>query len=395
MFQRFGPFRLTWVAVLLLLPIVAQASADAQTPARLRARALGIPFPGIPGPLNAITDVPGVTVGHGTVIRGEGVHAARTGVTAVLPRGVRDGLFAGTFVLNGNGEWIGSTFINETGYLFSPILLTNTVSIGTVRDAVIRWSRRAYGPTRAVNLPVIGETWDGFLNDIYGFHVTEEHVVAALNGAASGPVAEGNVGGGTGMRCYQFKCGIGTASRLLTAEHGGYTVGVLVQANFGIRRDLIVAGIPVGQEIPDLLPQTQAATQGDGSILIVVATNAPLLPHQLQRVAKRAALGLARAGGIGDTDSGDLILAFSTEPTPYAFGRGGNPMVEPKTISADFLKERYLDPILESTVEATEEAIINALVAGETMTGVHGNRVFAIPHQRVRDILRRHGRLLQ
>ena len=363
-----------------------------QTGSRPRARTLGIPFEGTPGPRNAITDVKGVAVGHATIIERDGRNAIRTGVTAILPAMVRDGLFASTFTLNGTGEWVGTIYIDETGFLYSPILLTNTVSVGTVRDAVVKWSRQSYGADRAVNLPVVGETWDGFLNDMYGFHVREEHVFKALNSASTGVVAEGSVGGGTGMRCYQFKCGIGTSSRIVRKERGGYTVGVLVQANFGIRRDLRVAGIPVGSEISDLMPEQKTRDNQDGSILIVVATDAPVLPHQLKRVAKRAALGLARNGSIADTDSGDLILAFSTVPT-NVFAPKRQVGGETNTASTVFLRESALDNIFEATVQATEEAIINALVAGETMAGVGGNRVYGIPLDRLRDVLRRHNRL--
>ncbi|HVF40626.1 MAG TPA: P1 family peptidase [Gemmatimonadaceae bacterium] len=382
--------RSSWIVIAL---VVSTAGANGQAESRPRARTLGIPFDGTPGPLNAITDVKGVAVGHTTLIEREGPKTVRTGVTAILPANVRNGLFASTFVVNGNGEWIGTIFIEETGLLYSPIMFTNTISIGTVRDAVVKWSRQTFGADRGVDLPVVGETWDGFLNDIYGFHVKEEHVFSALNSATTGAVAEGNVGGGTGMRCYQFKCGIGTASRVVRKERGGYTVGVLVQANFGIRRDLRVAGIPVGNELSEqLMPEQKTPDDKDGSILIVVATDAPLLPHQLKRVAKRAALGLARNGSIADTDSGDLILAFSTAAT-NVFTPRRQSEVAPNTVSTVFLREPPLDNIFEATVQATEEAIINALVAGKTMTGINGNRVHAIPHDKLREVLRRHNRL--
>jgi D-aminopeptidase len=384
--------RLCSIAIVLAAIGTNLPISPAQIASKPRARSLGIPFEGTPGQLNAITDVKGVTVGHVTVIHGDGRNAARTGVTAVVPDKVRNGLFASTFVLNGNGEWIGTTYIEETGYLYSPIMLTNTISVGTVRDALVKWSRQSYGSERAVNLPVVGETWDGFLNDIYGFHIKEEHVFEALNRAKTGLVAEGNVGGGTGMRCYQFKCGIGTSSRVIRKERGGYTVGVLVQANFGIRRDLRVAGIPIGDEFSELMPEERTQANEDGSILIIVATNAPLLPHQLKRVAKRAALGLARNGGIADTDSGDIILAFSTTPI-NVFTLKEQPTGEANTASTMFLRESPLDNIFEATVQATEEAIINALVAGETMVGVNGNRVYAIPHDKLREVLRRYNRL--
>jgi len=389
--REFGTCAAAIVVALIALG-VSLPDTHGQTSPRPRARSIGIPFDGTPGPLNAITDVKGVAVGHATIIERDGPSAARTGVSAILPDGVRNGLFASTFVVNGNGEWIGTTYIGETGYLHSPILLTNTISVGTVRDAVVKWSRQTYGADRAVDLPVVGETWDGFLNDIYGFHVKEAHVFEALNKVSKGPVAEGSVGGGTGMRCYQFKCGIGTSSRVVRQERGGYTVGVLVQANFGIRRDLRVAGIPVGGEFPDLMPEQKTPGGQDGSILIVVATDAPLLPHQLKRVARRAALGLARNGSIADTDSGDIVLAFSAVPI-NAFGPKAQAAGDANTNSAAFLREPPLDNIFEATVQATEEAIINALIAGETMVGVKGNRVYAIPHDRLREVLRRHGRL--
>lgn len=383
--------RLRCIAIIVFV-LGTSTIVHGQTVSKPRARTLGIPFEGTPGRLNAITDVKGVAVGHATIIEREGRNAPRTGVTAVLPENVRNGLFASTFVINGNGEWIGTIYIEETGYLYSPIMLTNTVSVGTVRDAVVKWSRQAYGSERAVNLPVVGETWDGFLNDIYGFHVKEKHVFEALNGAGTGLIAEGNVGGGTGMNCYQFKCGIGTSSRVISQERGGYTVGVLVQANFGTRRDLRVAGIPIGDEFSELMPEEKTPTNEDSSILIVVATDAPLLPHQLKRVAKRAALGLARNGSIADTESGDIVLAFSTATT-NAFVPEGQPTGNANTSLTMFLQEPPLDNIFEATVQATEEAIVNALVAGETMVGVDGNRVYAIPHDKLREVLHRYNRL--
>src|SRR3954466_1716487 len=291
-----------------------------------RARELVVPFEGMPGSLNAITDVAGVEVGVTTLISGEGAlkvgtGPVRTGVTAILPRGKasKDQVFAGWFSLNGNGEMTGTTWIEEAGFLEGPILITNTHSVGVVRDASIKWSVDHGIAAQAWSLPVVAETWDGFLNDINGFHVKPEHVFTALDGARSGRVSEGNVGGGTGMRCYGFKCGTGTASRKIDARFGGYTVGVLVQANHGTRDLLRVAGVPVGVEIP----QTAAARNADpaaradalgevGSIIIVVATDAPLLPHQLKRLARRATLGLARTGSVSSNGSGDIFLAFST-----------------------------------------------------------------------------------
>src|SRR5947207_10268855 len=302
----------------------AMSTTHAQT--KRRARDLGIPFDGTPGPLDAITDIAGVEVGMTTLISGEGAlkvgsGPVRTGVTAILPRGrsSKDQVFAGWFSQNGNGEMTGTTWIDEAGFLEGPILITNTHSAGVVRDASIKWSFDRGSMSQAWSLPVVAETWDGGLNDINGFHVKPEHVFAALDGARSGRVAEGNVGGGTGMRCYGFQCGTGTASRKIDARFGGYTVGVLVQANHGTRDLLRVAGVPVGQEIPEA-PATRAADASRahdalgevGSIIIVVATDAPLLPHQLKRIARRASLGLARTGSVSSNGSGDIFLAFST-----------------------------------------------------------------------------------
>src|SRR5262245_28395558 len=298
------------------------ATLNGQSPVKPRARDLGIPFDGTPGPLNAITDVAGIEVGFTTLISGEGAlkvgaGPVRTGVTAILPRGrgSKDQVFAGWFSQNGNGEMTGTTWIEEAGFLEGPIMITNTHSVGVVRDAVIKWAVDRGATAQAWSLPVVAETWDGSLNDINGFHVKPEHVFAALDGARTGRVAEGNVGGGTGMRCYGFKCGTGTASRKLAAQSGGYTVGVLVQANHGSRDLLRVAGVPVGQEVPQAASPRDEALQRDalgelGSIIIVVATDAPLLPHQLKRVARRASLGLARTGSVSSNGSGDIFIAF-------------------------------------------------------------------------------------
>lgn len=294
--------------------------------ARPRARDLGIPFNGSPGPLNAITDVRGVEVGHATIVSGEGKLVpgqgpVRTGVSVVFPRGKGspDPVFAGWFALNGNGEMTGTTWIEESGFLEGAVLITNTNSVGLVRDAAIEWYLRRF-PEQAAeggfSLPVVAETWDGFLNDIFGFHVKKEHVFQAMDGASSA-VAEGNVGGGTGMISYGFKGGIGTSSRRLTEPEGGYTVGVLVQSNHGRRSRLTIAGAPVGKEIPDLLPEPGKHADGDGSIIVIVATDAPLLPMQLQRLARRAALGVGRVGGAGENSSGDIFLAFSTANPPW------------------------------------------------------------------------------
>ena len=353
-----------------------------------RARDLGVPFGGIPGPHNAITDVPGVTVGYTTLISGDGPLVVgqgpvRTGVTAVLPRG-KDGdpVFAGIYALNGNGEMTGTAWIEESGFLEGAVMITNTHSVGTVRDALIRWSvEQGYAPQPWL-LPVVAETYDGFLNDVSGFHVREQHVYGALGGASSGGIAEGNVGGGTGMSLFGFKGGTGTASRSLPE---GYTVGALVQANFGAREDLLVAGVPVGQEVPEVQPASRGAPPSPGgSIIVVVATDAPLLPHQLKRLARRVPLGIARTGGIAENGSGDLFLAFSTA-NPHIF-TGAEARVSMVT------NER-ITPLFRATVEATEEAIINALVAAEDMTGQGGNTRFALPHGRLQDVLRRYNRL--
>jgi D-aminopeptidase len=361
-----------------------------------RARDLGIPFDfGAPGPWNAITDVAGVTVGHVTLVAGEGV---RTGVTAVVPRGLegsgRQPCFAAAFSLNGNGEMTGLPWVAESGLLEGPVLITNTNSVGVVRDAVIGFAARRFGAAgswdEAVwSLPVVAETWDGWLNDIYGMHVKPEHAVQAMERAAAGAVAEGNVGGGTGMIAFEFKGGIGTASRRLTAAQGGYTLGVLVQANFGLRHQLRIAGLPLGLELREDAVYSggagTAAAAENGSIIIVVATDAPLLPHQLARLARRAALGLARTGSVAGNGSGDLFLAFSTA-NPGAGSRA-------EVASLSMFPNDRMGPLFEATVGATEEAIVNAMVAARTMTGLKGRRVVALPHDRVREILRRHGRL--
>lgn len=355
-----------------------------------RARELGLPFTGETGPHNAVTDVPGVAVGYTTLIGGDGplevgAGPVRTGVTAILPRGrTNDPVFAGVHVLNGNGEMTGAAWAKESGFLEGPVLITNTHSVGTVRDAAILWSlARGYAP-QPWQLPVVAETYDGFLNDINGFHVTEAHVFSALDSARSGPVVEGNVGGGTGMGLFGFKGGTGTASRRVY----NYTVGVLVQANFGSREDLLVCGVPVGQEITDLLPTYGPASPAhpkSGSIIAVVATDAPLLPHQLERLARRVPLGIARTGGVGENDSGDLFIAFSTA-NAGVYGAS-----EPFFVTA--LPNTALSSLFRATVQATDEAIINALVAAETMTGQHGNTRFALPHSRLREVMQRYNRL--
>ena len=386
---------------------LAAATASAQLPAaRPRARDLGVPFGGTPGPLNAITDVAGVTVGQNTIIRGQGKLVVgqgpvRTGVTAIFPRGSGQGdpVFAGWFTLNGNGEMTGTTWLEESGFLAGPVLITNTHSVGIVRDAVIEWLVRK-GFEFDWSLPIVAETWDGALNDINGFHVKKENVFAALDSARGGPVAEGAVGGGTGMICNQFKGGIGTSSRRLPAANGGYTVGVLVQCNYGSRARLSIAGVPVGQEIPDLLPcrdsipgvalpanGRRCADADKGSIIIVIATDAPLLPHQLKRIAKRASLGVGRMGGLGGNPSGDIFVAFSTA-NPGAAKPDAN-------VTVTMLPNERITPLFEATVDATEEAIVNAMVAAETMTGANGLRVYGLPHDRLRAALQKYNRLVE
>ena len=366
-----------------------------------RARDLGIHFDGTAGPLNAITDVKGVEVGHATLISGEGKLVVgsgpvRTGVTAILPRGkesANTSAFAGWFSLNGNGEMTGTTWVEESGFLEGPVMITNTHSVGVVRDAVVAWRVKQGSPDASGywwSLPVVAETYDGFLNDINGFHVKEKHAFEALNGAKPGPVVEGNVGGGTGMVCYGFKGGIGTASRKLDVKAGGYTVGVLVQANFGRRNQLRIDGVPVGVEIKDdnvAIDQPRPRDEDVGSIIIVVATDAPLLAHQLKRLARRAALGVARTGSSSGNGSGDIFIAFSTA-NPDAAKQSG-------PVQLTMLPNDLLNPIFEATVQATEEAIINALVAAETMTGVDGHKVVAIPHERLKQVMKKYNRLAE
>jgi len=371
--------------------LVCLGSVVAQNKTKPRARDLGIPFEGTPGALNAITDVAGVEVGQVTLISGEGKLVAgkgpvRTGVTAVLPRGKNstDQVFGAWFTLNGNGEMTGTTWVEESGFIEGPIMITNTHSVGVVRDAVIAWQMKKQGKTfQPWSLPIVAETWDGFLNDINGFHVKPEHAAQALDQATSGPVAEGNSGGGTGMVAHQFKGGTGTASRKFQMDAATYTVGVLVQANYGARSGLTIAGVPVGREITDLMPKEVPADTG--SIIVVVATDAPLLAHQLKRVVKRAALGIARNGGIGSNSSGDIFIAFSTANA----GAGK----ETSLANVKMLANDRINPIFLATVQATEEAIINAIVAAETMTGINGNTVYAIPHDRLKEVMKKYNRL--
>jgi D-aminopeptidase len=385
------------VAMLLAGAGAAYAStaallAPAAPAAKPRARDLGVPFDGTPGPLNAITDVAGVTVGHTSVNEGSDVH---TGVTAVLPRGAasqKDPVFAGWFAQNGNGEMTGTTWVEESGFLEGPVMITNTHSVGVVRDAVIKWrlqrgSLDADGSAWA--LPVVAETWDGWLNDINGFHVTPQNAVDALDSAHGGPVAEGSVGGGTGMICNGYKGGIGTSSRRLAAKDGGYTVGVLVQCNFGVRQNLRVAGIPVGREIsaPEPYAFMPSELAEHGSIIVVVATDAPLLATQLKRIAHRVTLALGRMGSISGDGSGDIFIAFST-------ANPGAAQAE-KAVAVKMLPNGTLNPVFQATVEATEEAIVNAMIAAEDMTGFHGHRVIALPHVALQNVLRKYNRLVQ
>jgi L-aminopeptidase/D-esterase-like protein len=351
---------------------------------------------GAPGPLNAITDVPGVQVGHRTLISGNNV---RTGVTAVWPRGKAssDPVFGGFFSQNGNGDMTGTHWLRESGFLDGPVLITNTHSVGVVRDAFLGWlvTHKRQPGTNTFNggfytYPIVAETYDGVLNDINGFHVKPADVEAALDTAAAGPVPEGNVGGGTGMVCYGFKGGIGTSSRQLTSAQGGYTVGVLVQCNCGRRSQLRIGGLPVGQELTTPTPRAALdlhPREDVGSIIIVVATNAPLLPHQVERLSRRATLGLARTGAVSGNGSGDIFIAFSTANPGAAAPK------TPAAVNVAMMPNDALDPVFEATVQATEEAIINAMVGAETMTGANGSRVTALPHEQLRDVLRKYNRL--
>ena len=398
----------------ITIALCAAATIDAQS--KPREHDLRLPIGGTPGRLNAITDVAGVEVGQVTLIAGSGKLVVgkgpvRTGVTVVFPRGRdnADPVFGSWFALNGNGEMTGTTWIQESGYLEGPIAITNTHSVGVVRDAIIRWEVSRKNVLQPWWLPVVAETYDGGLNDINGFHVTTEHVLAALDSARGGAVREGVVGGGTGMVCLGFKGGIGTASRQLAVEEGGYTIGVLVQCNFGARRDLRIAGAPVGEEITDLSPCiansapipagsrarracTTPATRDDdaddteqGSIIVVVATNAPLLPHQLKRIATRVSLGIGRQGGFGGNSSGDIFVAFSTA--------NANSWAADTTTALRMLANDRLSPLFKATAQATEAAITNALLAADTMTGADDLRIFAMPVDRMLDIMRKHGRL--
>ncbi len=385
--MRNGKTRKTIIGLSAIL--IAAALAFGQVKPRARAR--GVPVDGPPGRYNAITDVAGVEVGLTTLISGSGPLVVgkgpvRTGVTAVLPRGRESAnqVFAAWFTLNGNGEMTGTTWIEESGILEGPVMITNTHSVGVVHDAVIAWQLRRLGRTfPAWSLPVVAETWDGELNDINGFHVRPEHVFQALDGARPGPVPEGNVGGGTGMIVHEFKGGTGTSSRAFELHGALYTLGVLVQANYGVRSQLTIAGVPVGREIPDLRPKIER--EDGGSIIVVIATDAPLVPHQLKRVAERASLGIGRTGGIGSNSSGDIFIAFSTANADAARGVA--------LANVAMLPNDWINPLFTATIQATEEAIVNAMVAAETMEGVNGNTVYALPHDRLRTALKKYGRL--
>lgn len=363
-----------------------------------RARDIGIPFDGVTGKNNSITDVSGVEVGYSTIISGQGKNIlgkgpVRTGVTAILPRGKNNNpVYANWYSLNGNGEMTGTTWITESGFLETPIMITNTNSVGVVRDAVLKWfvDKHWYKEDFWYTYPVVAETYDGFLNDIYGFHVKEENAYEALNTASSGQIKEGNVGGGTGMMCLGFKGGTGTASRVVKIKEATYTLGVLVQSNFGAKRNLTIAGVPVGRELKDTLNYELKAApsyrkEGDGSIIVVVATDAPLLPHQLKRITARVSIGVGKVGGRGENGSGDIFIAFSTA-NPTAFNREETKQVEQ-------LSNDQINPLFDATVQAVEEAIINAMIAAETMEGINGNKAYGIPHKKVISILKKYNRI--
>jgi D-aminopeptidase len=390
--------RIWWLFLCVFMLGTGRLPGQETGKARPRARDLGIPFDGTPGALNAVTDVAGVMVGHTTLISGEGKlqvgkGPVRTGVTAVLPRGrdsINDPVFGAWWSLNGNGEMTGTIWLEESGFLTGPVMITNTHSVGVVRDAAIQW-RVLHGQEGPDNdwwsLPVVAETWDGWLNDINGFHVKAEDALHAIDSASTGPVQEGNVGGGTGMVCNEFKGGIGTASRKLTATEGGYTVGVLVQCNFGRRPNLRIAGVPVGREIPEETVYSDASFGDDerGSIIVVVATDAPLLAHQLKRVCHRVSLALGRLGSLSGNGSGDIFVAFSTANPGAA--------APAHVVDLKMLPNDKIEPIFAATVQATEEAVVNAMIAANTMMGIDDHRVIAIPQDRLRAVLKRYNRL--
>ncbi len=380
--------------VLAIIAVMTTLASSASAQSKPRARDLGIPFDGTPGTNNAITDVQGVEVGYTTLISGSGKlkvgeGPVRTGVTAILPRGKKvfgDPVFAGWYSLNGNGEMTGTTWVEESGFLEGPVMITNSHSVGVVRDAVIGWRVQHGGPDSHGywwSLPIVAETWDGELNDINGFHVKPEHVFNAIDSAAGGALAEGNIGGGTGMICNGFKGGTGTASRKLDAKDGGYTVGVLVQCNYGKQEQLRIAGIPVGRELPPGIVRDK----DQGSIIVVVATDAPLLAQQLKRIARRVPLGLGRDGSYSGNGSGDIFIAFSTA-NPGAWDPKGVKQVA-------MLPNDEMEPLFLATVQCVEEAVINAMIAAETMTGINDFTVRAIPHKELQDVLRKYNRLQQ
>ena len=382
----------------IFLNILFYNHLHAQT--TIRARDIGIPLNGITGEFNSITDVKGVLVGHETIIKGDGKLVIgrgpiRTGVTAILPRGkVFDPVFSGWYSLNGNGEMTGTTWVEESGFLEGPILITNTHSVGIVRDAVIEWqyNNKLFKTLYDIkdlfwSLPVVGETYDGSLNDINGFHVKKEHAIKALENAQGGIILEGGVGGGTGMICHGFKGGIGTSSRKINLDGKNYTLGVLVQANYGNRNDLTISGVPVGKEIQDLKPKITYGekTDGLGSIIVVVATDAPFLPNQLKRIVRRVPIGISRVGGYGSNGSGDIFISFSTANSK-AFDRENE-----KSIT--FLPNDEMNPFFIATVQATEEAILNALISAKTMIGINDNVVYELPHDRLKKVLKKYNRL--
>ena len=367
-----------------------------------RARDLGVPFDGVTGKFNAITDVLGVEVGYSTIISGEGKNIVgkgpvRTGVTAIFPRGKASKfspVFANWYSLNGNGEMTGTTWVTESGFLETPIMITNTNSVGEVRQAVLKWfvdTNWYQGEEWWYTYPVVAETYDGFLNDIYGFHVKEKHVLEAIDNTKGGKIAEGNVGGGTGMMCLGFKGGTGSSSRIVQIKDSTYTIGALVQANYGRRNSLTIAGVPVGLELKDtlnnelVLPPQSYRQEGDGSIIVVIATDAPLLPFQLKRIAHRVPLGIGKTGGYGSNGSGDIFIAFSTANSE-SFRRN-------EFSEANILPNGLISPLFQATVQAVEEAIINAIVAAETMEGINGNKSYAIPHDLLIESLKEYNRI--
>ncbi len=379
----------------ILLVLLIHSSLYAQKP---RARDIGIPFEGTTGKFNAITDVKDVEVGYSTIISGDGKNIrgkgpVRTGVTAILPRGrTNNPVYANWYTLNGNGEMTGTTWVTESGFLEGPVMITNTNSVGVVRDAVLKWYVKTgwYKEDFWYTYPVVAETYDGFLNDIYGFHVKESNAFEALDSAKSGLLKEGNVGGGAGSRCLGFKGGSGSSSRVVKIKDSTYTLGVFVQSNFGRKNNLIIAGVPVGKELIDTLNNELKAApsyrqEGDGSIIVVVATDAPLLPHQLKRIIQRVSLGIGKVGGQGTNGSGDIFISFSTA-NPTAFQRKDFTKV-------DVLSNDEINPLFEATIQATEEAIINAMVAAETMEGINGNKSHALPHKLVIDVLKKYNRI--